>query len=380
LLGEMSDRSEGSRATGVGVVGCGNISHAYIENMQRSPQLRVIACGDDPPDRARERAGEYGIAKSGTPEEVMSDPEVELVVNLTVPARHSGITLAALRTGKHVWSEKPLGLDREEGAEILKEASELDLEVGCAPDTILGAGLQTCRHAVSRGLIGEPLAASAFFMAAGPETWHHHPAFFYRAGAGPLFDVGPYYLSALVELLGPVRRVTASGSVLFPERTIQAGPKRGQAIRVATDTFVAGVLEFEEGAMSTLVTAFGVWGGDMPPALVFGSKGVLALPDPNTFAGPVRVRLHADEEGWRDLPLTHHHTDGCENCRGLGMAEMAVAIRAGARPRASADLAHHVLDVMQSMGESASGGRHVEVQSTCQRSEPLPVDARFFTQ
>jgi predicted dehydrogenase len=371
----MASEASDSQPLRVGVVGCGTISHSYIENMRRSPYLEVVACGDRPPDRARECARRYGITRAGSTEQVLSDPEVDLVVNLTVPALHLEINVGALRAGKHVWSEKPLAVDREQGELILREAAERGLEVGCAPDTVLGAGHQTCRDLVDRGLIGRPLAAGALFMTAGPETWHHHPAFLYRAGAGPLFDVGPYYLTALANLLGPVARVAASGRVLFPQRTIQSGPLQGQVIEVGTDTYIAGVLEFQEGAVATLVTAFGVWGGDTPPVQLFGAEGVLNLPDPNRFGGPVRVRLHGDSLGWRDVPLAHHHTDGCDNCRGLGVAEMAAAIRAGEKPRASGELAFHVLDVMQAMTESASEGRHVEVRSSFNRPPPLPVEA-----
>jgi predicted dehydrogenase len=370
----MGSSPSGSRVLRVGVIGCGNISHAYIENMQRSPLLEVVACGDDPEDRARERAREHGIDRAGSIRDVLSDPQVDLVANLTVPALHADINLASLRAGKHVWSEKPLAVGRLEGEQTLLEAAERRLEVGCAPDTVLGAGLQTCRELVDRGTIGRPLAARAFFMAAGPETWHHHPAFFYRPGAGPLFDVGPYYLSALVNLLGPVSRVTASGRILYPERTIQSGPKRGQTIEVATDTYVGGVLEFEAGTMSTLVTAFGVRGGDMPAAEIYGEEGVLSLPDPNTFGGPVRVRLHGEDQGWREVPLSFHHTDGCSNCRGLGVVEMAAAIRAGEKPRASAEVAYHVLDVMHALQDSARLGRHMDVSSTCRRPPPMPAE------
>jgi predicted dehydrogenase len=371
----MGSEASGNRPLRVGVVGCGNISHAYIENMQASSYLEVVACGDQPSDRARECANRHGIARAGTTAEVLADPDVQLIVNLTVPALHFEINLGALRAGKHVWSEKPLTVLRAEGEQLLREAAERGLEVGCAPDTVLGAGLQTCRHLVDRGLIGRPLAANALFMAAGPETWHHHPTFFYQAGGGPLFDVGPYYLTALVNLLGPVARVAAAGRVLFPQRTIQSGPRQGQTIDVRTDTYVGGVLEFQEGAIATLVTAFGVWGGETPPVQLFGSEGVLSLPDPNTFSGPVRVRLHGDELGWREVPLAYHHTDGCLNCRGLGVAQMAAAISSGERPRASGEVAYHVLDVMHAMVESAREGRHMEVNSSFRRPPPLPVEA-----
>jgi predicted dehydrogenase len=354
------------------------VSIPYLENMQRSPLLQVVACSDVVPERARERCEQFGIPRALTTEELLADPEVELVVNLTVPSAHASITIAALREGKHVWTEKPLATSREDGEQILREARARGLQVGCAPDTILGAGLQTCLRLLRDGAIGRPLAASGCFTTRGPDEWHPDPAFFFQPGAGPLMDIGVYPLTALVTWLGPVRRVTASGRVLYPERTIAKGPKQGEVIEVGVDTLVAGVLEHAEGAVSTLVTSFGAWGGTQPDLEVIGSGGVLVGPNPNTFGGPVRVRRHASEDGWRDEPLTYHHTDECRNCRGLGVAEMAQAILTGHEPRASAALAYHVLDVMLALTESAAGGRHVEVASTCAPPEPLPLDASLL--
>jgi predicted dehydrogenase len=363
-----------ARPLRVGVVGLGSVSGPYLANLLRSELVEVVACSDAVVERAAQRAAEYGVPRVLATEDLLADPGIDLVVNLTVPAAHAPITLAALRAGKHVWSEKPLAISRDEGEEVLREARERDLEVGCAPDTVLGAGLQTARRLIDSGAIGEPLAATACFMTSGPDTWHPDPAFFFRPGAGPLLDIGPYALTSLISFLGPVRRVTASGRVLFTERTVARGPRQGETIVVGTDTLVAGVLEHSAGAISTLVTAFGAWGGTQPDLEVFGSDGVLDAPNPNGFGGPVRLRTHVGQGGWQDVPLAYDHTDGCRNCRGIGVAEMALAIAAGQAPRASGELAYHVLDVMLALGESAAEGRHVEVASTCHRPPALPLD------
>ncbi|HXM55202.1 MAG TPA: gfo/Idh/MocA family oxidoreductase, partial [Candidatus Dormibacteraeota bacterium] len=223
------------------------------------------------------------------------------------------------------------------------------------------------------GLIGEPMAGMACFMTRGPETWHPDPVFLYQPGAGPLLDVGIYYVSALVNMLGPVRRVTALGRKLYPERTIGSGPRAGEVFSVGTDTYVTCILQFASGALVNLVATFGLWGADLPKLQLHGAGGVLDLPDPNTFGGPVRANVHADELGWRELPLAYDHTDGCRNCRGIGVIEMSEARASGRQPRASAEIAYHVLDVIQCVDESAAGGHHVDVTSTCERPEPLPV-------
>jgi predicted dehydrogenase len=359
----------------VGVIGCGNVSEPYLRNLTVSPELEVVACSDLLMERAEARAARFGIPAARTPAELLADPEIDLVVNLTVPAAHFDVTLAALRAGKHVWSEKPLATDRTRADALLRAASERGLQVGCAPDTILGAGLQTSRRLVDEGAIGRPLAGAAFFLTEGPETWHPDPVFFYQPGAGPLFDVGVYYVSALVNLLGPVASVTAYGRVLYPERVIESGPRAGEAFLVGTDTYVTSILRFENEALVNLVAAFGVWGADVPRLQVYGAGGVLDVPDPNTFGGPVRVNRHDEDGFWRDVPLAYHHTDHCRNCRGLGVADLAEAVREGRSPRASGAMAYHVLDVMQSIAESASEERHVEVASTCERPSPMPPGA-----
>ena len=360
----------------VGVVGCGVISAAYLTNMTASAHVEVVACADSVPERARERAAEFGVPRALSPDELLADPEVELVVNLTVPTAHAPINLAALSAGKHVYSEKPLATNREEGRLILDVARAGALHVGCAPDTFLGAGIQTCLLLMEQGELGEPLAATAFMLNGGPASWHPNAAVFYQPGAGPLFDVGPYYLTALVCMLGPVRRVTGMSRVLYPEITPDRGPLAGHTLEVRTPTFVAALMEFEGGAQATLVTSFGISGHDLPNLHVYCAGGILAMPDPNTFGGPVRTRLSEEESAWSDVPLRYRHTDSRppRNLRGIGVEEMAQALRHGERPRASGELAFHVLDVMEAIQESDSTGRHIELASRCRRPPLLPLD------
>ena len=357
----------------VGVIGCGTVSEPYLRNMTASPALDVVACSDLVMERAEARAAQFGIPGVCTQSDLLADAAIDIVVNLTVPRAHFDVNLSALQAGKHVWTEKPLAMDRSEAASLLRVASERGLRIGCAPDTVLGDGLQTSRRLLDDGAIGLPLAGAAFFMSPGPESWHPDPVFLYQQGAGPLYDVGVYYLSALVNLLGPVTSVTAYGRVLYPERVIGSGPHAGETFSVGTDTYVSAILRFENEALVTLVATFGVWGAELPKVQVYGSGGVLEVPDPNTFGGPVRLNRHGEEGGLQEVPLAFDHTAGCRNCRGLGVADLAEAVREGRQPRASGAIAHHVLDVMQSIGESARLGRQVEVGSTCERPAPMPL-------
>jgi predicted dehydrogenase len=358
----------------VGVIGCGTISQVYLRNLVASPEVEVVACADAIPERAAARAAEFGVSRSCSAAELLADGEIDLVVNLTIPSAHFEISLAALQRGKHVWSEKPLAVDREQGAVLVREAEQRGLQLGCAPDTVLGAGLQTCRRLLDEGLIGVPMAASAFFFNPGPERWHPDPAFLYQLGAGPLWDVGIYYLNALVNLLGPVHRVTAFGRKLFAERVVETGPRAGESFNVGTDTYVSCILEFSSGALANLVATFGIWGADLPKLQVYGPGGVINLPDPNTFGGPLGANLHSDELGWRDLPLDGGGEDAQRNRRGIGVIDLVRGVADGRPPRASGELALHVLDVMQSVADSTSGGRHIEVATTCRRPDRLPAD------
>jgi predicted dehydrogenase len=331
--------------------------------------VEIVACADILPERAEAQARAYGVPKACVPEELLADPEVEVVLNLTVPAVHAEVSLAALEAGKHVYTEKPLAVGLEDGWRMLELATERGLLIGCAPDTFLGGGLQTCRKVMDEGIIGEPVAVTALMMTHGPEDWHPNPDFFYQLGAGPMFDMGPYYLTALTTLLGPIRRITGSARVTFPERTVTSEPNAGSTITVNTPTHVAGVMDFEGGLVGTLVTSFDVYSEEHSRIDVYGTEGTLSLPDPNTFGGPVRV-WRSGENAWTEVPLTHPYT---ENSRGLGLADMAQALRSGRRHRASGELGLHVLDAIHAFLDSSENGRHVEVSSTFDRPEALPT-------
>ncbi|HUS16773.1 MAG TPA: Gfo/Idh/MocA family oxidoreductase, partial [Chloroflexia bacterium] len=276
---------------------------------------------------------------------------------------------AALEAGKSVYNEKPLAITRADGGRLLDVAAARGLRVGAAPDTFMGAGLQTCRKLIDDGVIGRPVAATAFMLGHGPEAWHPDPDFFYQPGAGPLFDMGPYYLTALTTILGPVRRVTSSAQISFPERVIGSREKRGQTITVRTPTHVASVLDFAAGAVGTLVTSFDVWAHEVPRIEIYGSNGTLSLPDPNTFGGPVRVRT-AQDTAWREVDLAFGYAG---NSRGVGLADMAAGLRTGRAHRASGALAYHVLDIMHASLEASEQGRHIELTSGVPRPDAMPA-------
>ncbi|HEU5369624.1 MAG TPA: Gfo/Idh/MocA family oxidoreductase, partial [Ktedonobacterales bacterium] len=271
----------------VGVIGCGTISGIYLETIKHLKILEAVACADLFLERAQARAAEFEVPGACSVEALLTDPEVELIINLTVPAAHAEVALAALQAGKHVYNEKPLAISREDARRMLDLAQERGLLVGNAPDTFLGGGLQTCRKLLDDGWIGEPVAAFAAMTGHGPERWHPDPAFFYQRGAGPMLDMGPYYLTALVALLGPIRRVTGSARITFPERTIASAARYGQTINVETPTHIAGVLDFASGVIGTIITSFDVWSSRLPRIEIYGTRGSLGVPDPNTFGGPV---------------------------------------------------------------------------------------------
>ncbi|MGO8672121.1 MAG: Gfo/Idh/MocA family protein [Capsulimonadaceae bacterium] len=354
----------------VGVVGCGVISDIYLASPARFRALKIVACADLDPSRAHDRAQKYNVPRVLTVEQLLADPDIDAVLNLTVPSAHFSVSLSALESGKHVYVEKPLSLLQEEAVQLLLAASRRNLRVGCAPDTFLGAGLQTCRKLIDDGVIGRPVAAAGHMLGHGPERWHPDPEFFYKPGAGPLFDMGPYYLTAMVALLGPIVSVTASAGISFPQREIGAGPKSGEFITVETPTHVAGVLEFARGAIGTLTTSFDVWAAEAPRLEIYGSEGTISVPDPNTFGGPVRLRLR-NEKDWHEAPLTHGYAD---DSRGIGLADMALAVSTGRPHRASGELAGHVLEAMHAFLQSARTRRHHTMTTCVAQPEPLPVD------
>ena len=356
----------------IGIVGCGNISGAYLNAAKTFEILDIVACADLILERARAKAQEHDVPQACTVDELLANPEIRIVVNLTVPRAHYEVAKASLAAGKSTYSEKPLCIAREEGMDLLETAKTNGLRIGCAPDTFLGGGIQTCRKLIDDGAIGEPVAATAFFTTRGHERWHPDPEFFYQLGGGPMFDMGPYYLTALVNLLGPVRRVAGMTKKTFQERIITSQPKHGQRIRVDVPTHVAGLLEFVNGAIVTLLTSFDIWAAHLPYIEIYGTEGSLGAPNPNIFGGPVCI-CRAWTKDWQEAPLTHGYT---ENFRGLGVADMACAMRSGRPHRACGELANHVLDVMLALHEASRESRHIEIKSSCSRPAPLPVGLR----
>ncbi|MER7365895.1 Gfo/Idh/MocA family protein [Nonomuraea wenchangensis] len=298
----------------------------------------------------------------------MADPGVDVVLNLTVPAAHAEVALQAIAAGKDVYGEKPLAANSADAARVLRAAEAAGVRVGCAPDTVLGTGTQTARKAVDDGLIGRPVAATATMVTAGHERWHPNPDFYYVPGGGPLLDMGPYYVTSLVTLLGPVTSVIGAASRLRGKRTIGSGPRRGEEIPVSVDTHVTGVLVHDSGALSTLVMSFDAAATRAPNIEVHGERGSLVVPDPNHFDGVVQLSAVGDA-GWRDLPDSAGYVAAG---RGVGLADLA-ATPAGEEPRASGALAFHVLDVMESLLASAASGAAVTVASTCERPSPVPL-------
>jgi predicted dehydrogenase len=360
------------KKTHIGIIGCGDVSAMYLKNCARFEVLQIVALADIVGEKAKARAAEFGIPRAVSVEELLSDPEIEIVVNLTVPRAHSEVAMAAVKAGKSVWNEKPLAVEREEARKLLAEAKAKGVLVGCAPDTFLGAAHQTCRKLIDDGWIGKPVAAAAFMTGHGPESWHPNPEFFYKKGGGPMFDMGPYYLTALVALLGPVARVTGSARISFAERIIGSPEKKGQKITVEVPTHVAGVMDFASGVVATIVMSFDVWAAELPRIEIYGSEGTLSVPDPNFPGGTPRVK-RADARDWADIPLSHPHA---ELARSIGVADMAYALRSGRPHRASGELAFHVLDLMHCIYEASRLQKHVKVQSACERPAPLPLGLR----
>lgn len=352
----------------IGIVGCGKISGAYLNTLKRLDNVRVAAAADLDPARAAKVQADHPEISARSVDELLSDSEIELVLNLTVPAAHAAVAMRALRSGKHVYGEKPLAATLAEADGVLALATG-GLRVGCAPDTVLGIGTQTARSAVDSGMIGTPVAATAVMANAGPESWHPDPDFYFQPGGGPLLDMGPYYLSALVHLLGPVSRVSGAARRGRATRTIGSGPRAGTVFPVDVDTHVTGVLEHESGALSTLLMSFDVHASRMPRIEVHGTDGSLTVPDPNRFDGTVEVRGPGERE-WRELPTSGGYAN---SARGYGVSDLATALRTGVPHRASAELARHVLEVMESLLTAAHTHTAVEVRSRCER--PVPVAA-----
>lgn len=355
----------GGGAVGVGVIGAGVISDQYLENLTSFPDLDVRFVADIDLERARTQAEKYGVPHSGSVSDLLADEGVEIVVNLTIPKVHVEVALQALEAGKHVWSEKPFALDRTSGQTLLDAAHAKNLRVATAPDTFLGAGIQSARRLVESGAIGTPLTALTLMQSPGPESWHPNPDFLFQEGAGPLFDIGPYYLTALVQLFGPVKRVSAAASRAKTSRVIGSGPREGQSFEVTVPTHVSALYEFESGQTAQAIFSFD---SKLGRTLfeVAGAEGTVVVPDPNTFEGDLIVH---GADGVDTLPST-----GTTTTRGTGVVELARAIRAGVPERASGEQAFHVLDVMVATIEAGTSGSPVDVASTVEVAPALPEE------
>lgn len=349
----------------IGIIGCGSISHAYFNGAKNTNILEIKSCADIRMEAAEGVAKSYGC-KAVTVDELLADPEIELVVNLTVPRAHVQVGLSVLEANKHVYSEKPLAVSTEEAQQLIKLASDKGLRVGCAPDTFLGAGGQTARKAMDEGAIGKPIAGTAFMCCHGHESWHPNPAFYYDIGGGPMLDMGPYYVTALVNILGPAKRVTGITSRAFDERIATSQPVAGLHIPVKVSTHLAGTIEFENGAVVTMIMSFDIWGHSLPCIEIYGTDGSMKVPDPNGFGGPVMVA--PAKSGWREVPLAFPN-----NARMIGVIDMVKAIRSNRPHRASGELAYHVLEIMTAFDKSSQTGEHIDIQTKIDRPKPFPV-------
>ncbi|MGI6333372.1 MAG: Gfo/Idh/MocA family protein [Saccharofermentanales bacterium] len=382
----------------LGVVGCGVISRIYMGNLAKSRWVEVIAVADLFIEKARELADQFGVAKVCTVEELLADPDVDMVVNLTVPKAHFDINMQALAAGKHVYCEKPLAMSFADAQKSLEFAQSKGLMLGCAPDTILSSPLQTCLKVIEEGWIGKPLAATTNFLCSGHELWHPTPEFFYKPGGCPMMDIGPYYVTAMVMLLGAVSKVSCFAKKSLPRRVVRSQPNAGQIIDVETYTHYSGIMEFRSGVIANINTSYDVWISSLPFLEIYGSAGVLIVPDPNFFQGEVKVfrgesmvdaikglpmedaleKIHSPEmfDYFRTIPQPYNMDQG--NLRGLGVVDMAKSLVEGRKHRMAAELACHVTEVLSAFGTSASEERVVRMVSTYDGMTRLPEGEGIF--
>lgn len=345
----------------IGIVGVGAISGIYLENITNVfKEIEIIGVCDLIRERAEKAVEKYQIPKLYEDMyELFWDPEVDIVLNLTRPYEHYNVTLEALKAGKHVYSEKPLAASLKEGKELLAFSKEKGLMLGGAPDTFLGAGIQTCRKLIEDGYIGTPIGAAGFMISHGPESWHPDPEFYYKYGGGPMFDMGPYYLTALVNLLGNVSEVFAMTKTNFPQRVITCKEHFNEIIDVDVPTHYVGTMQFENGVIGTLFATFDVYYETQARLEIYGTEGTLVVPDPNTFDGPVKL-LRPEHGTMQEIPLTFDYK---ENSRALGLADMAKALCTGRVYRANADMTYHVLEIMEGFAKSGSEKKLIPIES-----------------
>lgn len=372
----------------IGLVGCGVISDIYLQTCRKFDILEVVACASLDIDESRAKAAQYNIPRACTPDEIFADPDIDCVLNLTIPAAHAEISLKALEAGKHVYSEKPFATSVEEGRKVLALAEAKGLCVGNAPDTFLGGRMQTCRRLIDEGLIGKPTGITAFACTHGVERHHPNPDFYYQEGGGPLLDLGPYYLTAMISLLGPVKRCCGFSRRTFAELMIESQPRHGEMMTVEVDTHVCGLLEFTDGVVGSLMMSFDIWDSQLPRLEVYGELGTLCLADPdptdgtNIFGGQLLCKTRKTSrwaykprsknlEAWDVAVNTHGYN---EDSRGLGLADLAYAVRDRRPARASGEMAFHVFDIMMGILHSPQTGSYRVLESTCIKPAPLPED------
>jgi predicted dehydrogenase len=359
----------------LGVIGCGKISGAYFGMAKNFPVVEVAACADLNLEAAKRAAAEHNVPKACTVEELLADESIEIVINLTIPKAHVPVGLQCVAAGKHMYAEKPLGVNMAEGMQLLEAAERAGVRIGCAPDTFMGAGIQTARKAIEEGAIGRPHAFTAYYMGGGHENWHPSPEFYYEVGGGPMFDMGPYYLTAMLNLFGPVKRISGMANVAVGERTITSQPKAGKKVTVETPDNVTGLIEFQNGVVGTIVQSFAMPGASYngnQPITVFGDKGTMRVPDPNGFDGTVSVTGWNGKD-WTDLPHTFVKGYG----RSVGAADMAYAIRSGRPHRASGEQALSVLELMQGFLDSSSTSQFITPVVKFERPKPMPAELPF---
>ena len=361
----------------VGVIGCGAISGAYLGMAKNFPVVEMAACADINPEAAKKKATEFGIPRVCSVDELIADPSIQIILNLTVPKAHVPIAMKALQAGKHTYAEKPLGINRREAEPMMALAVKKKLRIGCAPDTFMGAGVQTARKLVEDGAIGKPVAFTAFMLCPGHESWHPSPEFYYEVGGGPMFDMGPYYLTALLNILGPVKRTTGTATVAIPERTITSQPKHGKKVKVETPDHIVGTMEFENGAAGVIATSFATrfcpFDGKNP-ITIFGTEGTIKVPDPNGFDGPVFVQKIGEKE-YKEVPPMFVKGYG----RSVGLADMAYAIKSGREMRANGQQAMAVLDLMQGFLDSSEHGKAFTPTVGYTKPKPMPAHLPFGT-
>lgn len=384
------------RIVKIGIIGCGVISHTYIMNIKTMyTWLNILACADLSLTKAQKVAHQYDIPKACTPEELLKIQDIEIVINLTVPSVHASVNQKILQAGKHVYCEKPLALNMEDAKKTLEVAKEYNRMLACAPETFLGAGLQTCRKIIDEGWIGRPLSMTANMMSYGVETWHASPEFYYKKGGGPMMDMGPYYITALVALLGPISHLACFQSKGEASRTIYSEPLRGQKINVDVSTTYTGIIQFSNQLIGNINMSFDVWHSNLPMLEIYGTQGTLTIPDPNMFGGKIQllrkesvmdsVQVKTFNENLESdmkkqvlaYELPQLYSQPLENMRGLGVLDMAFALVNGRKHRVDESLAYHVTEALIGFDKSAESGMIYKMQSTCERPKPLPVGQDF---